>query len=154
ETAVAFVQAGEGKVIETSLGANLEIPLKVTRRGEFKDALKLTPTGLPADIKAAEVNIDGKADQGKVVVPLTDNKVKSGYYSFYLKGDAKVKYVRNPDLQKSAEEDQKFLADLANQLGQKVKDATAAKEAAAKVKETPDALAKADDELKDVTKKL
>ena len=47
ETAIASLQVGDGKAIETSLGANVEIPVKVTRRGEFKDALKLTAAGLP-----------------------------------------------------------------------------------------------------------
>ena len=37
----AFVQIGEDKVYETSLGGNVEIPITITRRGDFKDAVKL-----------------------------------------------------------------------------------------------------------------
>ena len=100
------------------------------------------------------MNIDAKANDGKLIVPLNAANVKAGLYTFYIRADAKTKYVRNPDLQKSAEEDQKFLADVIVQLDQKVKDATAAKDAAAKAKETPEALTKADAELKAAQQKL
>ncbi len=41
------IQLGEGKVIETALAGKVEIPIKVTRRGEFKEPLKLAGINLP-----------------------------------------------------------------------------------------------------------
>lgn len=132
ELAPALVQTGEDKVWETSLGGKVEVPVNVTRRGEFKEALKLVPTGLPAEIKPAEINLDPNTAAGKLEVLINNQATKPGVYTFYLKADTKMKYVRNPDAIKLAEEDQAHVVALVAAADQKVKEATAAKDVATK----------------------
>jgi hypothetical protein len=91
-----FVQV-EDKIWETSVGGNVEVPVKITRHGDFKDAVKLTAAGLPQEIKPKEINADANTGEAKLEVPFTAANVKPGVYTFYLKGEAKRKYIRNPD---------------------------------------------------------
>ncbi|MFM7072947.1 MAG: PPC domain-containing protein, partial [Planctomycetota bacterium] len=109
EMAPAFVKAGDDKVWETSLGGKLEVPLNLTRRGDYKEAVKLAAIGLPAEIKPAEVNLDANTAAGKLEIPVTNQATKPGVYTFYLRSDTKMKYARNPDAVKAAEEDQAFV---------------------------------------------
>lgn len=132
ETEAAFVQAGEDKVWETSLGGKIEVPVNVVRRGEFKEALKLIATGLPAEIKPNEINLDPNTAAGKLEVVIGNQATKPGVYTFYLKADTKMKYAKNPESLKAAEEDQALVVQLAMQADQKVKETTAAKDAATK----------------------
>jgi hypothetical protein len=126
----AMVMVGEEKIYETSVGANLEIPVKVARSGDFKDALKLTAVGLAATIKPKEVNISG--NDGKLEMSITDPK-STGAHTFYLKADTKFsKYVRNPDAVKAAEEEKKAADQFAAEMANRLKEANAARDAAVK----------------------
>src|SRR5947208_9621457 len=55
ETEPALVRIGEDKVYETSLGANVDIPIKIARRGDFKDPVKLTAVGLTQQMRPKDV---------------------------------------------------------------------------------------------------
>lgn len=151
EVAPAMIQAGDDKVWETSLGGKIEVPVNVTRRGEFKEALKLTATGLPAEIKPNEINLDPNTAAGKLEVAINNQATKPGVYTFYLKADTKMKYVRNPDAIKSAEEDQAHVVQLAMQADQKVKELTPLKDAAVKGATDATAAAKAAEQAKTTT---
>ena len=129
-TEVASVQAGEAKVWETSRGGKLEIPLKVTRRGDFKADIKLTPVNVPNEFKPKDVTIKGNAADGKLELAITNNNTKPGAYTFYLKGDVKFKHSRNPEAEKVAAEQQKELDAAIKDLTAKSKAATDAKNAA------------------------
>jgi hypothetical protein len=128
----ALVQIGEDKVWETSLGGNLEIPITVTRRGDFKENIKLTADGLPDQIKPKEINLAGDAATGKFELQLNQQNIKPGAYTFFMRGETKRKYVRNPDAIPAVEAEQKEITDLLAQLNDAVKTATAAKDAATK----------------------
>lgn len=92
ESSPASVTLGDGNMIDIKLGEKAEVPVKVVRRGEFKEALKLAVVGLPAEIKAPEVNVAG--EEGKLMLDLTNAKMREGVYTVYLQGTAKMKYTR------------------------------------------------------------
>jgi hypothetical protein len=148
DMAPAFVKAGDDKVWETSLGGKLEVPLNLTRRGDFKEAVKLTASGLPAEIKPAEVNLDPNTAAGKLEIPVTNQATKPGVYTFYLRSDTKMKYVRNPDAVKAAEEDQQLVVARVAERDKAAKDATAAKDAATKAANDATAAAKQAEQAK------
>lgn len=148
-TQPAFVAIGEDKIHETSLGANFEIPIKLTRRGEFKEAVKLTATGLPNELKPKEVNLAAGAGDAKFELQLNQANIKPGAYTFYMKGESKWKYARNPDAVTRAEADQKALDETIKQINEQIKQLTEAK-----TKAEGDAKTKADADLKAAQAKL
>jgi len=131
EAAVVQVTA-EDKVFETSLGGSLEIPITIKRMGEFKDAVKLTAAELPQEIKPKEINADGNTAAAKLEIPLNVQNIKPGTYTFYLKGEVKQKYVRNPEAVPALEAEQKELAEMTTALTEAQKAANTAKDAATK----------------------
>ena len=144
----AFVQVGEDKVYETSLGANVEIPITVTRRGDQKEAIKLTAAGLPNEIRPKEVNLDGNTAAGKFELQLNQQNIKPGVYTFYMRGETKRKMVRNPDAIPAAEAEQKALVEMIAKLAEGVKTATATKDTATKAAQDTAAAAKTAEQKK------
>lgn len=132
ETWPARVQAGEDQVWESSLGGNVEIPVTLVRRPEFKDPIKLVAVGLPNEIKPKEINLDANTAAGKLEIPLTVQAIKPGTYTFYLRSDIKIKHVRNPDAVTEAEAEKAQVDQLVAQAAEGVKTTTAAKDAATK----------------------
>jgi len=108
----ATVQPAEDKVFETALGGKVEFAVNVVRRGEFKEAIKLSTGGLPNEIRPPEVNVDAAAAQATYAVPLTQQNIKPGMYTFYLRGETKQKFIRNPEAVAQIEAEQKQFADL------------------------------------------
>lgn len=148
DTMPAQVEAGEDKVWETSLGGKIEVPVTLKRRGEYKEAVKLTAVGLPAEIKPNEINLDPNTTAGKLEVAISNQQTKPGVYTFLLRSDTKTKYVRNPDAIKQAEDDQKLVVEIVMQRDAKVKEATTAKDAATKAAQEAAAAAKTADTAK------
>jgi hypothetical protein len=144
----ALVQIGEDKVWETSLGGNIEIPITLTRRGDYKESIKLTADGLPEQIKPKEVNFGGDAKSGKFELQLNQQNIKPGAYTFYMRGETKRKYVRNPEAIPAIEAEQKATTELLAQLGEAVKVATTAKDAATKAAQDTAAAAKTAEQKK------
>ncbi len=97
ETAPATIQVGDGNLVEASRGGSLELLIHVTRRGGFDGELKLVAEGVPNEIKPADVTLGGGVQDGKLVLALTNPNAKPGTYTFYLKGEAKLKLPRNPN---------------------------------------------------------
>lgn len=148
ELAAAHVETGEDKVWETSIGGKLEIPLKVIRRGDYKADLKLSPVDVPNEFKPKDVTIKGNASDGQLAIAITNTKTKPGAYTFYLKGDAKYKYARNPDAVKAQEEKQKEVTAKLTELTNRQKEANTKKSEAAKVAtDAANALKAADQKL-------
>ncbi len=114
ETSPAGISIGEGQLIETSLGGKVEWPIKLARRNDFKGDLKLSPVGLEKNFGAKDTTVKG--DNGKFELALINNQIKAGTYTFYLRGQAKFKYARDPEAQKKAEEEQKRFAELVKQF--------------------------------------
>ncbi|HAY81244.1 MAG TPA: hypothetical protein DCY79_15680, partial [Planctomycetaceae bacterium] len=134
--AVGFVQVGDGNVVETSRGAKVDLPIKVTRREGFKEALSLVSTGLPGEIKPGNVAIAADKTDGTFSVVLNNNNTKPGNYTFYLRADTKQKLVRDPLAIPEAEEEAKVIAAAATQAAEGLKQATAARDQANKEMQT------------------
>jgi hypothetical protein len=124
----ALVQIGEDKVYETSLGGNVEIPIKITRRGDFKDPVKLVAVGLTQQMKPKDVTLDGSKNDAKFELALSQQNIRPGTYTFYMKGETKRRYARNPEAVAAAEAEQKRLAEMIKALTDEVKSLTEAKD--------------------------
>ncbi len=131
ETESVAIDAGESKTWETSLGGKLQIPIKITRRNDFKANLQLTSPGLPSAIKPA--NLDIPADQNAGVLNFD---VKSGAvpgtYSFALHAPSQLaNYRRDPQGAQAAadfsKEMEKVAADIATAAKQANDELSAAK---------------------------
>lgn len=123
----ALVIVGEDKVYETSRGGNLEIPIKVSRRDGFNESIKLSKANLPNEIQMKDLTIAGGAGEGKLEVQLNQQNIKPGTYTFYLKGETKLKYARNPDAIKTVEAEQAEFAEYLKMLQEETKKADAEK---------------------------
>jgi hypothetical protein len=148
ELAPAFVQIGEDKIYETSIGGTIEIPVTVTRRGDFKEALKLNSVGIPDQMKPKEINLDGNTAAGKFELVLNQQNAQPGVYTLAMRADTKLKHVRNPEAIPAAEAEQKALTDMLAALTEAVKVATTAKDDATKIAAETAAAAKTAEQAK------
>lgn len=151
EIADFLVDAGQGKVWEMSRAGALEIPIKITRRGEFKGAVNLAPIGPPPNVQIPAIALN--PDQAEL--PLKFNlppNAPLGTFTFYLNGQTAVSYKRNPELAKAAADYKAELDKAVTDLTEAMKKAdadkatatTEAQTAAAKAKTTADAKTAAD----------
>lgn len=151
ETGAALVKVGDGTVTETSKGGKVSIPVTAVWRGEIKGDIALAPIGAPNEFQVKNFNLKKDQQDAKVEFVLSNNNIKPGAYTFYLRGTTKLAYPRNPDLVKDHEERQKEidavikeLQDKAKQTAEaKTKAAQAALQAAAIVKQKEQAVAAA-----------
>ncbi len=103
----ALVTVADEQIWETSRGGKLEVPVQVTRRGDFKGDLSLVAINVPNEFKPANVDVKGDAAEGKLLLDLKNNAIKPGIYTFYLRADTKIKHALNPDAVTRLTEDQK-----------------------------------------------
>lgn len=151
EDAPYNVELAEEKVFGASRAGKLEIPLKATRRGDFKGAIALVAVGLPQNVKINNMNIDAGKSDAKLAFDIPNN-APVGTYSFYLTAASQVPYKRNPDAAARADEAKKELDKIvagqteANKKAGEAKTAAekAASEAAAEAKKATDAKTAAD----------
>ena len=128
ETAPVVLQAGDGKVIETSLGGKVEIPFKVTKREAIKGDLKVSAVDLPKDINRKDETVK---DTGKTELYLRTTNIPTGSYTFYFQGTSKFTYKRNEEAVNKAKEEQKRANELKKKYDAEAKAAqTKAQEAA------------------------
>lgn len=129
EQAPTTVLVGEGKSIDAAKGAKVEIPVRVTRRGDFKEPLTLNAVGLPANVKAANLVIAADAKEGKLVVETAAN-APLGEFSLYLNAQTKINYVRDKsgadEALKTKQEMEKNVAALTTAVAEAKKAAAAA----------------------------
>jgi len=85
------VEPAEDKVWEVAVGAKLEIPLKVTRRGDFNEALKLKAFGAPEIEKAAEVDVAAKGATATATLDLATAKIPAGAHTIHFRAQSKGK---------------------------------------------------------------
>ena len=64
------VQPVESKRLEVAAGGKLEIPLKIARQGEFKEALKLKAFGAPGVETAKEIDVAANAATATATIDL------------------------------------------------------------------------------------
>jgi hypothetical protein len=87
---------------------------------------------LPTELKPKEINLAADAKEGKFELQINQQNTKPGIYTFYMKGDTKQKFVRNPEAVTRATDEQKAIVETIAALGEQVKQLTAAKDAATK----------------------
>lgn len=97
EDGAAVVSVGDGAVLETSRGGKIEIPVTLARGAGFDGDLKLVATNVAAEVKPADITIKKDVNELNLVIELKNAKAKAGLYTYYLRGDAKVKRTRNAD---------------------------------------------------------
>jgi hypothetical protein len=145
------VDAGQGQVWETSLAGTLNIPVRITKRGDFAAAVGLTPVSLVPGLNVPAININ--PDQAEVPLQVqVPTNVPVGTYTFFLAGTTQVNYSRNPEAAKAAADRQLALDALVTESttaqqtadAEKNRTATAAQEAANLAKQAADAKTAAD----------
>jgi hypothetical protein len=157
EEAPYQVVLGENKVFEMSRAGKLEIPIKVARRGDFKANLTINPGGLPQNVKAANVTVDGSKTDGKLVVELAPNS-PLGTFTLYATAQGQVSYKRDPEAKAKADAYKKEIDQALAQANEAAKKATqekaaadkAATEAASEAKKAADAKAAAEKKSADM----
>jgi hypothetical protein len=149
ENEPALVKVGDSQVLETSKGGTLEIPITVTRRDGVGGDIKLVATGLPGEVKPGDVTIKGDATEGKLTMTITNAKAQAGLYTYYLRGDAKVKRPRNGAAIALAQANQTRIAELKTKTDEELKVATELRD-----KAEGDDKVKAEEELKVVQEKV
>jgi hypothetical protein len=83
-----------GGPFEIQSGETLKLPVKVTRRGDVKGALKIRAVGLPGQGGGGgkELTMEGKTDEGTLEVDLSKQRFPPGTYTFAIQTQAQVKY--------------------------------------------------------------
>jgi multidrug efflux pump subunit AcrA (membrane-fusion protein) len=142
------LQIGDGNVIETALGGKIELPVKVVRRGELKDPLKLVQIGLPNELKPKDLTINNGQNDGKLELEVNNQNVKLGTYTFCMKADSKINYARNPESVTAAEAEKKQLEEAIAAFTEKLKQATAARDQANKAAQETKTAAQQAEQLK------
>jgi hypothetical protein len=92
EAAPISVEPAEDKVWEAPVGGKLVIPLKVTRRGDFKGALKLKGFGAPGIEALAALDVAAGAGAATATIDLAAVKIPAGDHTIYFEGAAKGKF--------------------------------------------------------------
>ncbi len=105
---VAPVEAG--RELEVPVGGSVEIPFRVTKRGDLKGDWKLGIEGIPGLGAPPEVQIDFDQGEAKVMLDLKEtdkNKVRPGEYVVLARVSGSVSYRANPQAADRAEEERK-----------------------------------------------
>lgn len=92
EAAPVSLAAAEDKQYEIAQGAKLEIPLKVTRRGEFKEALKLKALGAAGIETVKEVDVAADAKVATATIDLATTKLAVGEHVIHFETQTKGKF--------------------------------------------------------------
>ena len=143
EFAPVSVAPVESKTWEAVANGKLEIPLRVTRRGEFNASLKLKPLGPGAAEGLKDFDIDGKATNATLKLDMAALKLAPGSYVFAAQGPTAGKYRNNPEAAAAADTAAKEAEKLAGDLAAAAKKAVEEFDKAAKAATEADAAAKA-----------
>ena len=136
--------AAENKVWETSIAGKLNIPIKVTRRGDFNETLKIKASGLAALDALKELEVSSKTNSAILELDLTQQKIPAGNHSFYLVAQTQGKYRKQTAEEvKAAEEAAKQAEKTAGELTDASKKTAEALAAATKAAEEAAVSAKA-----------
>jgi len=92
ESSPVSVAATENKRWEIAAGSKIEIPLKISRRGEFKEALKLKAAGAPGLDPVKEIDVAANANTATATIDLATAKIPSGEYAVYFQAQTKGKF--------------------------------------------------------------
>ncbi len=136
EESPLLVEPAETKLWETAQAAKLQIPLKLIRRGEFKEGVKLRVTGTGLADPLKEWDVDGKATVTSLELDLAQAKLPNGVRQLHVIAYTKGKHRRaRPEEMKGIEEaikasertksvEEKIIGEIQNKL-KSAKDALA-----------------------------
>jgi hypothetical protein len=113
ETAPIIIEPAENKIWNAVAGGKLQIPFKLTRRGEFNEALKFKAMGAAALDGLTELEVQSKTNATTLEVDLGKHKLSPGNYTFYLQAQTKGSYRNNPEAAKKADDEAKQAEKLA-----------------------------------------
>ena len=92
DPAPVSVAAAEEKCWEIAAGGKVEISLEVTRRGEFKEALKLKAAGVPGLDAMKEIDVAASATTGKAIIDLATAKLPPGEHTIHFTAQTNGKF--------------------------------------------------------------
>jgi len=132
EAAPVIIAAAATNTLEATAGTKLQIPLVITRNGDFSEKLKLKLAGAQPLESAKELEVDGKATNAIFELDLGQAKLAAGTHFAYFQTQTKGKYSNNPDGAKAAELAAKEAETNATSVGADARKATEVAAAAAK----------------------
>jgi hypothetical protein len=132
EAAPLLVAAAATNALEAIVGTKLQIPLAITRNGEFGEKLKLKIAGASVLDSVKELEIDSKATNATFEIDLAQAKLAAGTYTLHFHTQTKGKYSNNPDGAKQAEAAAKEAETNSVALAAEAKNAAEAAASAAK----------------------
>src|SRR5439155_5288576 len=135
ESAPISIEPAENKIWQAVSGNKLQVPIKLSRRGEFNEALKLKVTGIAALDGLKELEVDAKTNAATLDLDLGQQKLSPGNYTFYLQAQTRGKYRNNPEAAREADEAAKQAEKLCTDLAAEAKKASDALVAATKAAE-------------------
>ena len=92
ESAPVTVAAAEEKRWEIPAGGKIDIPLKITRRGEFKEAIKLKALGAPGLDTAKEIEVAANATTASATIDPAALKIPASEYTIHFEAQTKGKF--------------------------------------------------------------
>ena len=95
------------RLIETSRGAKVEIPLAYDKATTVKGELSLAAIVDSNEIKPKELKLAPDSKEGKLELALNSEKVPLGTHTFFMRGKVKLDYARNASAIEQAEKDRK-----------------------------------------------
>ncbi len=142
ESTPITIEPAENKVWEAKASGKLQIPLKLTRHGEFNESLKLKASGVAGLDGLKELDVEGKTNAATLEIDFAQHKLSPGAFTVYLQTQTKGKYRNNPDAAKAADEAAKQAEKLAAESAAEAKQAAEAVAVAAKTADETAAQAK------------
>ena len=94
EPAPISIAPAEDKIWEAPAGGKLEIPLRITRRGEFGEALKLKAAGIAAIDALKEIDVAPKDTSVTATIDLKALKIPAGTHTIFFCAQTKGKYAK------------------------------------------------------------
>jgi hypothetical protein len=143
ESAPVSIACAETKTWQAPANGKLEIPLRITRRGDFNAAFKLKPLGPGKSEALKEFEVDGKATNATLQLDFAALKLAAGRYVFAAQTQTTGKYRNNPEAAAFAEAAAKEAEKNAAELATNAKKATEEVDQATKSAQEADAMAKA-----------
>ena len=103
ESAPVSIAAAEARTWDAPANGKVEIPLRVTRRGDFNAKLKLKPIGPGVAEALKEFEIEPGATNAVLKLDLAALKLSPGRHVFAVQGQTTGKYRNNPEAATEAE---------------------------------------------------
>jgi hypothetical protein len=97
------IEPADAKVVEPA-GAKVTLPLKLTWRSDASGKFKVKVAGHPVLDNFAETEIDAKAATANLDIDLNKHKLPPGTHTLYVRAAGKVKYARNPEATRAADD--------------------------------------------------